>query len=131
MKDEEFEVLYTILISPGISVNQLYNKLRGRISKVKLIRLLRELRKPGLIRAMKDPKHKQKILLFLKDDVQDTARKILTKTYTIARNNIVGEIERLTRTYIEIAPKIKNPTMLEFLKKLLLKEIDKLLSSIL
>ena len=131
MEDEEFEVLYAILTSPSISVNQLYARLKGKVSKVRLIRLIRRLRKLGLIRAVKDPKHKQRILLFLKDDVQDLARNFLVKTCSAAKNNIAGEVDRLTCVYVKVASKIRDPVVLDFLKKLVLKQIDTLLSSVL
>ena len=131
MEDEEFEVLYLILTSPSISVNQLYARLKGKVSKVRLIRLIRRLRRLGLIRTVKDPRHKQRILLFLKDDVQDLARNFLVNTCSAAKNNIAGEVNRLTSVYVKVASKIRDPVMLDFLKKLVLKQIDRLLSLLL
>ena len=131
LNDDEFEILYTILVSPSISVNQLYRKLKGKVSKVRLLKLLKKLRSLGLIHVIRDPRHKQRIRLFLKEDIQNLAKFLLTKTYTVNKEGIIKETDRLIKIYIRVASRVKDPLALNFLKKLVLKEIDRLLCSIL
>jgi len=131
LNDDEFEILYTILVSPSISVNQLYRKLKGKVSKVRLLKILGRLRSLGLIHVIRDPRHKQRIRLFLKEDIQDLAKIFLTRTYIVTKEGIVEETDRLMKIYIRVASRVKDPLTLNFLKKLVLKEIDKLLCSIL
>jgi len=131
LNDDEFEILYTILVSPSISVNQLYRKLKGKVSKVRLLKLLKKLRSLGLIRVIRDPRHKQRIRLFLREDIQDLAKFFLAKTYTVTKEGIVKETDRLMKIYIRVASGVKDPLTLNFFKKLVLKEIDKLLCSVL
>ena len=131
LSDDEFEILYAILVSPSISVNQLYRKLKGKVSKVRLLKLLGKLRSLGLIRAIRDPRHKQRIRLFLKEDIQDLAKIFLTEAYTATKESIIEETDRLMKIYVRVAPRVKDPLTLNFLKKLVLKKVDKLLCSIL
>jgi DNA-binding MarR family transcriptional regulator len=128
MRDEEFEVLYEILRSPSISVNKLYAKLRGRVSKVKLIELVRRLREAGLVKAVSDPRHKQRLMLFLREDIQGLAQSLLVKTIN-GGSDVVREVERLVRTYIEAASKVRDPVAVEFLRKLVSEQVDSLLSA--
>jgi len=123
LREEEFIVLYAIFESPSISVNQLYRKLRGRISKVKMIEILKKLTDEGLVKKVKDPRHKQRVMLFLKDDVQKLAKSIVDRACETAKNSIVDKADCLLRKYLEVASKIKDPIIRDFLKKLVLAEI--------
>jgi len=128
LREEEFIVLYAIFESPSISVNQLYRKLKGRISKVKMIEILKKFTNEGLVERVKDPKHKQRVMLFLKDDVQKLARSLVEKARETAKNNIVEKADSILRKYLEVASKIKDPIVRDFLKKLVLAEIAEFLN---
>jgi len=127
MRDEEFEVLYEILKSPSISVNRLYAKLKGKVSKVKLIALVRNLREAGLVKAVSDPRHKQRIMLFLREDVQGLAQSLLVRTLN-GGSDVAREVERLVRAYTEAASKVRDPIAVEFLRKLVSAQVYSLLS---
>jgi len=129
LEDEEFMVLYTIFKTPSISVNQLYHRLRGRISKVKMIEVLKKLTEAGLVKRVRDPRHKQRIMLFLKDDVQRLARSIVEKTRETAKNSIVERADSLLRKYLIVASKISDPIVRDFLKRLVLAEIAEFLNT--
>jgi len=129
LEDEEFMVLYAIFKTPSISVNQLYRRLRGRISKVKMIEVLKKLTEAGLVKRVRDPRHKQRIMLFLKDDVQRLARSIVEKTRETAKNSIVERADSLLRKYLEVASKISDPIVRDFLKRLVLAEIAEFLNT--
>jgi len=60
----------------GVGVNELYRMLRGRISKVSLIREVRKLYSLGLVKISKSPKHKQKILIFADEKVVEVFEKV-------------------------------------------------------
>ncbi len=128
MRDEEFEILYEILKSPSISVNRLYAKLTGRVSKVKLIAVVRRLREAGLVKAVSDPRHKQRLMLFLREDIQGLAQSLLVKTIN-GGGDVVREVERLVRSYIEAVSKVKDPVAVEFLRRLVSRQVDTLLSA--
>jgi len=129
LEDEEFMVLYAIFKTPSISVNQLYRRLRGRISKVKMIEVLKKLTEAGLVKRVRDPRHKQRIMLFLKDDVQRLARSIVEKARETAKNSIVERADSLLRKYLEVASKISDPIVRDFLKRLVLAEIAEFLNT--
>ncbi|RLE98961.1 MAG: hypothetical protein DRJ63_06655 [Thermoprotei archaeon] len=129
LEDEEFMVLYAIFKTPSISVNQLYRRLRGRISKVKMIEVLKKLTEAGLVKRVRDPRHKQRIMLFLKDDVQRLARSIVEKTRETAKNSIVERADSLLRKYLIVASKISDPIVRDFLKRLVLAEIAEFLNT--
>lgn len=122
-------VLYAIFKTPSISVNQLYRRLRGRISKVKMIEVLKKLTEAGLVKRVRDPRHKQRIMLFLKDDVQRLARSIVEKARETAKNSIVERADSLLRKYLEVASKISDPIVRDFLKRLVLAEIAEFLNT--
>jgi len=122
-------VLYAIFKTPSISVNQLYRRLRGRISKVKMIEVLKKLTEAGLVKRVRDPRHKQRIMLFLKDDVQRLARSIVEKARETAKNSIVERADSLLRKYLEVASKTSDPIVRDFLKRLVLAEIAEFLNT--
>jgi DNA-binding MarR family transcriptional regulator len=128
MLDEEFEVLYEVLLYPSINVNKLYQSLSGKISKVKLIALIKRLSDLGLIRTVRDPRHKQRIMLFLREDIQALAQRFLIEPINDKGRDVVKEAERLIRSYMEVASSIRDPVAKEFLKKLVTVEVDRLLS---
>jgi DNA-binding MarR family transcriptional regulator len=128
MLDEEFEVLYEVLLYPSINVNKLYQSLSGKISKVKLISLIKRLSDLGLIRTVRDPRHKQRIMLFLREDIQALAQRFLIEPINDKGRDVVKEAERLIRSYMEVASSIRDPVAKEFLKKLVTVEVDRLLS---
>lgn len=128
MLDEEFEVLYEVLLYPSINVNKLYQSLSGKISKVKLILLIKRLSDLGLIRTVRDPRHKQRIMLFLREDIQALAQRFLIEPINDRGRDVVKEAERLIRSYMEVASSIRDPVAKEFLKKLVTVEVDRLLS---
>lgn len=122
-------VLYAIFKTPSISVNQLYRRLRGRISKVKMIEVLKKLTEAGLVKRVRDPRHKQRIMLFLKDDVQRLARSIVEKARETAKNSIVERADSLLRKYLIVASKTSDPIVRDFLKRLVLAEIAEFLNT--
>jgi DNA-binding MarR family transcriptional regulator len=128
MLDEEFEVLYEVLLYPSINVNKLYQSLSGKISKVKLILLIKRLSDLGLIRTVRDPRHKQRIMLFLREDIQALAQRFLIEPINDKGRDVVKEAERLIRSYMEVASSVRDPVAKEFLKKLVTVEVDRLLS---
>jgi DNA-binding MarR family transcriptional regulator len=128
MLDEEFEVLYEVLLYPSINVNKLYQSLSGKISKVKLIALIKRLSDLGLIRTVRDPRHKQRIMLFLREDIQALAQRFLIEPINDKGRDVVKEAERLIRSYMEVASSVRDPVAKEFLKKLVTVEVDRLLS---
>lgn len=128
MLDEEFEVLYEVLLYPSINVNKLYQSLSGKISKVKLIALIKRLSDLGLIRTVRDPRHKQRIMLFLREDIQALAQRFLIEPINDKGRDVVKEAERLIRSYMEVASSVRDPIAKEFLKKLVTVEVDRLLS---
>jgi DNA-binding MarR family transcriptional regulator len=128
MLDEEFEVLYEVLLYPSINVNKLYQSLSGKISKVKLILLIKRLSDLGLIRTVRDPRHKQRIMLFLREDIQALAQRFLIEPINDKGRDVVKEAERLIRSYMEVASSVRDPIAKEFLKKLVTVEVDRLLS---
>jgi len=128
MLDEEFEVLYEVLLYPSINVNKLYQSLSGKISKVKLISLIKRLSDLGLIRTVRDPRHKQRIMLFLREDLQALAQRFLIEPINDKGRDVVKEAERLIRSYMEVASSVRDPFAKEFLKKLVTVEVDRLLS---
>ncbi|AGT36093.1 hypothetical protein N186_08785 [Thermofilum adornatum] len=128
MLDEEFEVLYEVLLYPSINVNKLYQSLSGKISKVKLISLIKRLSDLGLIRTVRDPRHKQRIMLFLREDIQALAQRFLIEPINDKGRDVVKEAERLIRSYMEVASSVRDPVAKEFLKKLVTVEVDRLLS---
>jgi len=128
MLDEEFQVLYEVLLYPSINVNKLYQSLSGKISKVKLISLIKRLSDLGLIRTVRDPRHKQRIMLFLREDIQALAQRFLIEPINDKGRDVVKEAERLIRSYMEVASSIRDPVAKEFLKKLVTVEVDRLLS---
>jgi DNA-binding MarR family transcriptional regulator len=128
MLDEEFEVLYEVLLYPSINVNKLYQSLSGKISKVKLILLIKRLSDLGLIRTVRDPRHKQRIMLFIREDIQALAQRFLIEPINDKGRDVVKEAERLIRSYMEVASSVRDPIAKEFLKKLVTVEVDRLLS---
>jgi DNA-binding MarR family transcriptional regulator len=128
MLDEEFDVLYEVLLYPSINVNKLYQSLSGKISKVKLIALIKRLSDLGLIRTVRDPRHKQRIMLFLREDIQALAQGFLIEPINDKGRDVVKEAERLIRSYMEVASSVRDPFAKEFLKKLVTVEVDRLLS---
>jgi DNA-binding MarR family transcriptional regulator len=128
MLDEEFEVLYEVLLYPSINVNKLYQSLSGKISKVKLISLIKRLSDLGLIRTVRDPRHKQRIMLFIREDIQALAQRFLIEPINDKGRDVVKEAERLIRSYMEVASSVRDPIAKEFLKKLVTVEVDRLLS---
>ena len=128
MLDEEFQVLYEVLLYPSINLNKLYQSLSGKISKVKLISLIKRLSDLGLIRTVRDPRHKQRIMLFLREDIQALAQRFLIEPINDKGRDVVKEAERLIRSYMEVASSIRDPVAKEFLKKLVTVEVDRLLS---
>lgn len=128
MLDEEFDVLYEVLLYPSINVNKLYQSLNGKISKVKLIALIKRLSDLGLIRTVRDPRHKQRIMLFLREDIQAFAQRFLIEPINDKGRDVVEEAERLIRSYMEVASSVRDPVAKEFLKKLVTVEVDRLLS---
>lgn len=128
MLDEEFDVLYEVLLYPSINVNKLYQSLSGKISKVKLISLIKRLSDLGLIRTVRDPRHKQRIMLFLREDIQALAQRFLIEPINDKGRDVVKEAERLIRSYMEVASSVRDPFAKEFLKKLVTVEVDRLLS---
>ncbi|MEM3783041.1 MAG: hypothetical protein QXX32_05835, partial [Thermofilum sp.] len=109
MLDEEFEVLYEVLLYPSINVNKLYQSLNGKISKVKLISLIKRLSDLGLIRTVRDPRHKQRIMRFLRDDIQALAQRFLIEPINDKGRDVVKEAERLIRSYMEVASSVRDP----------------------
>lgn len=128
MLDEEFDVLYEVLLYPSINVNKLYQSLSGKISKVKLILLIKRLSDLGLIRTVRDPRHKQRIMLFIREDIQALAQRFLIEPINDKGRDVVKEAERLIRSYMEVASSVRDPVAKEFLKKLVTVEVDRLLS---
>jgi DNA-binding MarR family transcriptional regulator len=128
MLDEEFEVLYEVLLYPSINVNKLYQSLSGKISKAKLISLIKRLSDLGLIRTVRDPRHKQRIMLFIREDIQALAQRFLIEPINDKGRDVVKEAERLIRSYMEVASSVRDPVAKEFLKKLVTVEVDRLLS---
>ncbi len=128
MLDEEFEVLYEVLLYPSINVNKLYQSLSGKISKVKLIALIKRLSDLGLIRTVRDPRHKQRIMLFIREDIQALAQRFLIGPINDKGRDVVKEAERLIRSYMEVASSVRDPVAKEFLKKLVTVEVERLLS---
>ncbi|MCC5999061.1 MAG: hypothetical protein LM573_08280, partial [Thermofilum sp.] len=106
MLDEEFDVLYEVLLYPSINVNKLYQSLSGKISKVKLILLIKRLSDLGLIRTVRDPRHKQRIMLFIREDIQALAQRFLIEPINDKGRDVVKEAERLIRSYMEVASSV-------------------------
>ena len=130
LKDTEFLVLYTIFMTPNIGVNQLYRRLKGKISKAFLIKLLRELSQAGLIKEVKDPFHKQKVRLLIKEDLQQVAKDLLERMQGAAYENLAERMSAALSVYRRAVSKVNKPLFVDFLKKLLLKEIADALESV-
>lgn len=129
MLEEEFEVLYEILLSPKVNVNRLYSKMKGKISKARLLNILRKLNREGLIEVVRDPRHKQRLLLSVREDVRSIANYILSPLSGPKGSNVLGKIEGLVGAYLEIARRISNPEVKEFLRMLVARQVDNLLAS--
>lgn len=122
----EFEILYTVLMNPSININRLYKKLRGRVSKNKLIKLTKRLIRIGLIYAVPDKNHKQRLLLFVKEDLKNLADVILNKALKRS-NDVLDSADSLIKNYIKFVNSVSDPLAQWFLKKLLLKILDEIL----
>ncbi|RLE59140.1 MAG: hypothetical protein DRJ35_06425 [Thermoprotei archaeon] len=126
LNDVEFEILYTVLINPSINVNGLYRRLKGKISKAKLIKLTRKLVKAGLLRAVPDERHKQRILLFVDDKLRKAAESILSAALSRG-GDVLGTAENLIQGYLEIVGELYDPFEQWFLKRLILKILEDVL----
>ncbi|AKG38358.1 hypothetical protein MA03_02445 [Infirmifilum uzonense] len=131
MSEEEFEVLFEILRSPHISVNKLYQRMKGRISKARLIKILRNLNKEGFLKVERDPRHKQKLHLRVSEDVERLAGSLMGALSTLRDTSVANQIESLLNTYHELASRVTRPELRDFLRSLIKRQVDSLITNIL
>jgi len=99
----------------GISFNSLARRLRGRVSRVKLLNEVNSLQREGLILVETDPKHKQRKLFRLGlrlRDVLDKMRSIEDK----ASGNPPGDFSSLLSDYANSISSAREDWYKEFMR---------------
>lgn len=130
----KFEIAHGIVIdevakNPGINFNKLANKLKGKISRVKLLKVIKELKNYGILKEIRDKKHKQRLLLNLSETFSTIFFKL---TYDIENINNINKdkiseiIRKLLDRYFIIIAEFKNDFEKKYAHYRLITQISKL-----
>lgn len=121
-------VIDEVAMNPGLSFNRLAARLRGKISRVKLFRLVKQLKEWGVLVTARDSRHKQRILL-------SVDKKFLAIFLGLSCNleeaagaeSVVRMITGLVRKYNSMLSELERPIEREYARYRLMVQISKLL----
>lgn len=118
-------VIDVIAENPDIHFNMLASKLKGIISRNILARIVRELKRSGIILESKDERHSQKILLRVSRNFQEIHRKISLER--VFEENVPESVKRLVERYLSITSRYNGEFEVEYARYRLFKNILNLL----
>lgn len=117
----------------GIGVNQLSRKLKGKISRVKLIKEIRKLSKLGLLHISRDLRHKQRLLIRVSERVLHIFKEFSLDPLSLEGkevHDLSKRIASLISSYLELAGRLKNPYLICYIKYRLVSEFSELIDRI-
>ncbi|RLG41239.1 MAG: hypothetical protein DRO05_04525 [Thermoproteota archaeon] len=118
----------------GIGVNQLSRKLKGKVSKVKLIKEIKKLSDLGLLHITRDLRHKQRLLIKASEQVLQIFRVFSLNNFAKFERQevevISAKIVNLISCYLDWAEKLSDPYLISYLKYKVVSEFSGLISKI-
>jgi len=118
----------------GIGVNQLSRKLKGKVSKVKLIKEIRKLSDLGLLHITRDLRHKQRLLIKASEQVLQIFRVFSLNNFAKFERQevevISAKIVNLISCYLDWTEKLSDPYLISYLKYKVVSEFSGLISKI-
>ena len=109
----------------GISVNRLAKNLKGKVSRVKLLKELKVLLTEGIVRIEGDVRHKQKKLLLLDSSIKRTIEEAERPL-----KNVFDQLPSTLSTYAEKIRRIRKETLRSYLRHRLLIRISRMLTDL-
>lgn len=101
-------VLDCICEKPHINLNELARVLKGKVSRVRLFKVISELKKHGAIHLRRDERHKQKMLVYPSEGIKDAYSRLSTKAITSAvkSEEILDSISEVVLRYKGLLDKL-------------------------
>jgi len=118
----------------GIGVNQLSRKLKGKVSKVKLIKEIKRLSELGLLHITRDLRHKQRLLIKASEQVLQIFKVFSLNNFAKFERQeveVIGaKIVNLISCYLDWAEKLSDPYLISYIKYRIVSEFSGLINKI-
>ncbi len=110
-------ILDAMLLYPnGVSFNVLSRELKGRVSRITLLREVKRLSEMGIITIKRSSSHKQKKIFTLREDIINVANKLKISHNNLNKNDAVCIIEDLLSKYSELRKSIHDEFLISYVK---------------
>jgi hypothetical protein len=113
----------------GISFNRLAMQLKGKVSRVKLLKELRVLLGKGIVRIERDVRHKQKKLFVLDPSIKNVIEEVRIHEERALRDPF-NHLPSLLSTYAEKMKRLKEEGLRSYLRHRLLAHISYVLADL-
>jgi DNA-binding Lrp family transcriptional regulator len=110
-------ILDTLLLYPnGVSFNVLSRELKGRVSRITLLREIKRLSEMGIITIKGTISHKQKKIFTVREDVINIANKLKVSYNNLSKSDAIYLIEDLINKYSELKKNIRDEFLMSYAK---------------
>jgi DNA-binding Lrp family transcriptional regulator len=110
-------ILDTLLLYPnGVSFNVLSRELKGRVSRITLLREIKRLSEMGIITIKGTVLHKQKKIFTVREDVINIANKLKVSYNNLSKSDAIYLIEDLINKYSELKKNIRDEFLMSYAK---------------
>jgi hypothetical protein len=110
-------ILDTLLLYPnGVSFNVLSRELKGRVSRITLLREIKRLSEMGIITIKSTVSHKQKKIFTVREDVINIANKLKVSYNNLSKSDTIYLIEDLINKYSELKKNIRDEFLMSYAK---------------
>jgi DNA-binding Lrp family transcriptional regulator len=110
-------ILDTLLLYPnGVSFNVLSRELKGRVSRITLLREIKRLSEMGIITIKGTVSHKQKKIFTVREDVINIANKLKVSYNNLSKSDAIYLIEDLINKYSELKKNIRDEFLMSYAK---------------
>lgn len=110
-------ILDALLSHPnGVSFNVLSRELRGKVSRITLLREIKRLSEIGIVTIKSTVSHKQKKIFTLREDIINIGNKLKVPHNNLSKNDAMYLIEDLLNKYSELKKNIHDEFLMSYVK---------------
>jgi len=110
-------ILDALLLYPnGVSFNVLSRALKGKVSRITLLREIKRLSEIGIVTIRGTVSHKQKKIFILREDVINIGNKLKVPHNNLSKNDVIYLIEDLLNKYSELKKSVHDEFLMSYVK---------------